>query len=298
MALTVVGNVTMDRFFWLHQLPRTGETVLATARRDDLGGKGFNQAVNAARTGARTRFVSAIGTDDDGAMVLSALGSEGIDVRHVVSVGGRTDESIILVSASADNCIVSTNAQAKFLTPEHLEWPMSLLDSGDHVLLQGNLSAESTDYCISVARRHGAYVILNTAPLAFDYRNLLPNTDLVIMNSVEGYSISGCQEPREAIARLKEMGGNRFIITLGADGALIDDGRDAVKLTAPVIDAVDTTGAGDTFCGVVAACLSMGDEVEAACRVGVHAASLSTTRKGTYSAFPNAAEINSLRRQP
>jgi ribokinase len=285
VSLLVVGNACLDIVLALDRLPAAGETRLATGSRREPGGKGLNQAVAARRAGAPVRLVAAIGTDDAGSLVRTAIVAEGLPEADLVGIAGAGDLSVVMVDALGENAIASTAEAAAALQP-----PPCLADLGpaDLLLVQGNLTAATTGACLAAARERGARTLANLAPIAFDWRPLLPLVDLAIVNGPELQALGGAES-------LLAGGVGRLVATRGAAGALLLDHDGERPVAAPAVRAVDTAGAGDTLCGVLAAGLLAGLPAEVALAWAVRAASLTVTRPGTFGALPTAAELAGLR---
>lgn len=282
MKLLVLGNAAIDLSYPVSRLPAPGETLLAGAKQVDIGGKGLNQAVVAARTGASTRLVAAVGDDWAGTLIRDRLAAEQLDPSDLHIVDGPTDESIVMVTPDGENAIVSTTAAAARLPLAHVVAAIDALAVGDLLLLQGNLSRASTEAALSLARQRRAVTMLNPSPIAFDYSGLLQWADIAVVNMVEA-------------AILGPIGAGTVILTEGAHGArLLAAGQEA-RVPAPAVAAVDTTGAGDVVCGVIAAGLALGLAIEPALSWAMAAAARKVTRRGAFAGLPSAAELNELR---
>ena len=291
--LLVVGNTTLDTTFRVDRLPVPGETVLAAGAVDGLGGKGANQAVTAARCGADVVFVSAVGSDAAGDRALALLAAEPLGLSNVVRVPTPTDQSFIAVSDDGENTIISTHEAAAALAVDHVDPDLATLDAGDTLLLQGNLSAGLTARCLQMAQARGVRTIINPAPIQFDYGEIWPFVECVILNAVEALTLAGVHDAVAAGRRLQAKGVGIVIVTLGAEGAvIIGDGIN--RIPAPDVTAVDSTGAGDVFCGVFAAAETIGTPLLSAARRAVFAASLCVTRPGAHAAIPTSAELAAI----
>jgi ribokinase len=295
LTVLVIGNATVDLSYEVPRLPAPGETVLARAKMVDTGGKGLNQAIVAHRAGAEVVYCAPLGCDAQAEVILERLGREGLGVEHLRRVSAPTDESLIFVAASGENAIVSTAAAAHGLAEEAAVPVLDLLRKGDLLLMQGNLTRATTSLCLDRARAAGARTLLNPAPIAFDYEGLWPAVDLAVLNEVESAILTGRGDPTLAAEALRRAGAGAVVTTLGPQGARLvgDDGQRSVP--APKVAAVDTTGAGDVFCGVLAAAVHDRLGFEAALRWAVAAASLSVTRRGTANAFPSRDELVCMR---
>jgi ribokinase len=294
LTVFVIGNATVDLSYEVPRLPAPGETVLARTRLVDAGGKGLNQAIIARRAGAEVVFSAPLGQDVQADVILERLAREGLAGEHLRRVPAPTDESLIFVEPGGENAIVSTAAAAHSLDEQAVAPVLARLGRDDLLLMQGNLTRAITAFCLTTARRAGARTMLNPAPVAFDHAGLWPAVDLAVVNEVESRLLTGLADPAAAAKALRQMGVGAVFTTQGPEGArlLDDDGERSVA--APHVEVVDTTGAGDVFCGVLAAALEARLGRAAALRRAVAAASLSVTRRGTASAFPSRDELACL----
>lgn len=289
MALHVVGNVCVDETFYVERLPLPGETVNAAATMRGVGGKGANQAVATARTGAEVIFHAALGADPDAVFVRAALTSE-LPLNGLVVLDTPTDRSTILVDKAGENVVVTAAASATAFDPMAHFYR---LGRGDYLLMQGNLRADVTRACLERATEKGAITILNPSPLG---ALPAPQADVVIVNAIEAEALTGCLDPAEAARRLSRDGMASVVITLGAGGAMyLDRGAGHVDhAIAPVVAAIDTSGAGDVFAGVLSGCLTRGLSLSIAVTIAVQAAAIAVTRRGTLAACPSRSEIAAL----
>ena len=295
MTVVVVGSAMVDVAYQVERLPGPSESVLARARTVDVGGKGLNQAIVARRAGAEVRYCAGLGRDPAAALIRARLEADGLSAAWLVSVPCATDESIVYVANSGENCIVSTDAAAKHLTPADVEDVLTGLSPGDVLLMQGNLSREVTGMCLTRARAAEATTILNPAPIDFDYTGLWPLVDIVILNQIEARMLTGEVEIAAATAVLCRRGVGKVVLTLGSEGALVREGQGLPqRVPAPAVTAVDTTGAGDVLAGVVAAGIDRGLPLLPVVRWAVAAASHKVTRPGTSSGFPTSVELAAL----
>ncbi|MET0969445.1 MAG: PfkB family carbohydrate kinase [Tardiphaga sp.] len=288
----VLGNATVDVVQRVARLPRPGETLLAESTTRCAGGKGLNQAVAAARTGAATRLVAPVGRDADAAFLAVALRDEtGLEAEWL-PCDAPTDMSAIWVATGGENVIVSSAACARSIAPEHAQQLCRTLMPDDVLLMQGNLSADATRSAAREAQARGAIRILNTAPIAWDMRPLLGLFDIVIANEGEAELLG--QGATSPFASFLADGVATVIVTLGARGALIVSATDEITIDAPQVVAIDTAGAGDVFAGTLAGLVANGVMIANAAKVAVAAASHSVTRPNTTPSFPSRAELASL----
>jgi ribokinase len=292
--LVVLGNACRDVTFRVAALPEPGETLNALETESGLGGKGLNQAVAAARTGAIVRLVTAIGNDAAAGSIRAALDAENMTDRGLIEKPGDTDLSAIIVASSGENIIVTNAAQAAGLAINDIAACLRL-ESDDVMLLQGNLSAEVSTYAVQGAKAAGAKVVFNPAPYQAWCRSIAPSIDVLILNSIELERWSGAGGPDLAIAELDMPLG---IVTCGPRGCLMKHGQEpAERFSAPLVKAKDATGAGDIFAGVFTASWGRSGDAAAAVRLALAAASDSVTRPGAFASIPSRAEIERMRRE-
>lgn len=286
--LLVLGNAGLDISLPLPRLPLAGETLVGGARGSAPGGKGLNQAVVAARTGAvPVGFLAPLGSDAEADLVEARLRQEGFAILELPRQAGPTDLSVLLVSPGGENCIVTSGACASGLADAEAARFGAGVRQGEWLLLQGNLTASATLAAMQAAQGH---VMLNTAPLLWDPAPMLPLCAVAVANAVEARQLTG-QEGLAAASALRAAGAGWAIVTLGAAGCAVA-GPDGVRQhPAPVVQAVDSSGAGDAFCGVLAALLASGRPMDHAIAAAQRAAALAVTRRGAFAALPAAAEL-------
>jgi ribokinase len=275
-SVLVVGSINADLVVTLDALPAPGETVIGGRFARHGGGKGANQAVASARAGAGVRFVGAVGDDDFGAAAVVELEAQDIDVGAVARMPDEpTGVALIAVDRDGRNQIaVASGANARVdaaMVEEALE--ATPLTGADVCLLGFEVPDEAIVAAGQAAARAGAWIVLNPAPARAIPDALLGLGVVLTPNAREAKTLGG---PHRLAART----GGPVIVTLGADGALLLDGDNETPLPAPAVDALDTTGAGDAFNGVLAAGLAAGLDLEDAARRAVEAASASVRRAG------------------
>ncbi len=285
--LFVLGNASIDVTLNVPRLPAPGETLMAHGILRAPGGKGLNQAVVAARAGAPVRFCAPVGREPETALLHAAMARETFADLRLILAEQPTDLSTLIVAEGGENCIISTGDCAEALTPYIAKTFARPLRAQDWLLVQGNLSEAATWAAVSLARN----VVFNTAPIRWISRRILAASTVVVANQVEAAEITGHSDPQAAVAAL---GGAIGIVTLGAAGCLLAEGGRTRQIPAPAVTAVDTTGAGDAFCGTLAAALATGVPIDIAIADAQQAAALSVTRPGCYGALPSAAELQSL----
>jgi ribokinase len=289
----VIGNAAIDSVIRVDRFPRPGETIVALGASEDLGGKGANQAVAAARCGVQVRLVAAIGADAPGERVRSSLAREGVLTDGVATSSYGTDRCVITVDGRGENTILSLIDAARHFDPcaetSIARWIMP----GDWVVMQGNLRPNVTRDCIALARSKGAATALNPSPTyaAQDYD--WTAVDLVVINRGEAIELAG-GGTEEAARTLCKNGAGAVVLTLGADGAAFFSAGDVFRVVAPRVTAVDAVGAGDAFCGVLAAAKVLGRCWREALVAATEAASASVTRRGVLASFPSREEMTGI----
>src|SRR3954468_12881243 len=252
--LVVVGSLNLDSVSEVAALPRAGETVLALRSARGPGGKGANQAVSAARHGAAVAMVGCVGDDRDGAELLSALAAEAVDTNAVrVHPGSPTGAAHVIVAADGANCIVVAVGANAELTPADAESALANLGPSDVVLIQLEIPIDAATAAARTAAAAGARVVLNPAPAQPLPDGLVGAVDVLVPNLTELVALTGGGAGdviAEASERALALAGDRsVVVTLGEHGALVVDHGEQAAVPAPRVDAIDTTGAGDAFCG-------------------------------------------------
>jgi ribokinase len=294
MSITVIGNTTLDHFYQVPAFPKPGETLVASGRYVDAGGKGLNQAVVASRLGGSVSYFAPIGKDEGARTIRGRLQSEPIGAVHLIATPRPTDESIIFVNPEGENTIVSSCESAKWLGPDLLGDALAALSESDFLLLQGNLSESTTEACLTRAKHQGATTVLNPAPIHFAYDRLWPQVDIAIVNEAEAAELGGRESPISSAHSLIAAGAGLVIVTLGAAGAIAIGGDHRVRAPGKPVDALDTTGAGDAFVGSFVATLDQGRSLKTCLAIAIEVSALTVTRKGTLGAFPTRREMDAI----
>jgi ribokinase len=289
VSLLVFGSAVVDVIFRLPQLPRPGETVLGEAGPPLPGGKGANQALAAARDGARVRFAGCVGADANGALMRATLAAAGVDTALLAEADAPTALAAVCVDQAGRNQIaVSAGANMR---ARQAEVPVA---AGDTILLQMEVPPEENAALIARARAAGARVILNLAPAAALPREALSTLDLLVVNEHEAAWLGAALGCGAGAAALHAALGVAIAVTLGEAGAECHGAGLALHVPAFPVKVTDTVGAGDAWCGVLAAALDRGAPLPAAMRRANAAAALSCTRAGAGPAMPMAAETDAL----
>ena len=308
----VVGSVNVDLVAHAEHLPAPGETITGAAFSEHDGGKGANQAVAAARLGASTALVGAVGRDAYGLRARAALAHEGIDLTGLRTVDGLTGVALIFVDARGENMISVASGANAALTAANVTESLEALapTAGDVVLVGHEIPTLAAKHALRLGRSAGATTVFNPAPAAGVDRATFGLADVLTVNRLElgtivaadgariGRPGAGEARPVEAARTLLQPNADgdgvatAVVVTLGSGGAIVvmRDG-DPFDLPARDIGAIDAVGAGDTFAGALAAGLAAGQDIAGAARRAVAAASISTQRAGARDGMPTVEEL-------
>jgi ribokinase len=295
MDLVVVGAINVDLVVSAPRLPGPGETVVGPGVEQHGGGKGANAAVAAARSGARVRLVGAIGSDGTGAAALDDLRADGVDVELVESLDDvATGVALIVVDPAGENQIAVGAGANGALSAAHVSDALdAALANTGCVLVSTEIPGDAIDAAVRAAVDAGVRCVLNPAPVVPAVSDLLALGPILTPNRTELRDLTGESDPAAGARALQQLTRAPVVVTLGGDGALVlDAGGEPVLLPARPADVLDTTGAGDTFNGVLAAGLARGDGLHAAVRRAMVAASISVGAVGARGGMPDGATID------
>ncbi len=290
--VAVVGSANLDLVTVTDTLPRPGETLLATAYSEGPGGKGSNQAHAAARMGAKVSFVGLRGDDEAGQTLADALSAEGVDVTPFATTDGPSGRALVMVDAAGQNSIIVVAGSNAKLSAIHIERAGSAVSAAAVVVCQLEIPLAAVQAAQKACT--GTFV-LNPAPAQQLPAELLARTDVLVVNETEYETVLGTPLP----ARLTEIADvaarptspATIVATLGARGAAVCTDGTVTLISPPKVTVVDSTGAGDTFVGALAAELATGTDVLTAARMAVVAASLSTQSLGATAGMPRRSEV-------
>ncbi|MDP6480563.1 MAG: ribokinase [Acidimicrobiales bacterium] len=287
----VVGSTMIDLVAYTQRVPEAGETIVGDRFQMGFGGKGANQAVMAALAGARVTMVNAVGEDSYGEMTVSNLDSFGVDTEHVHAVPGESGVAPIWVESDGTNRIIIVPGANNGLTAEMAADAVGSATDLSVVVGQLEVPQAATAAGFAEARSRGVLTVLNPAPAAELEAGLLAVTDWLIPNEVEFGLLADGAEPDDAsLMAFAERTGTRLLVTLGGEGvAVVRVDGSVSRIAADMVEAVDTTGAGDAFVGSFVAGLAAGLDETAAIRLGMACAGESVTRPGTQTSFPPRA---------
>lgn len=292
--IAVIGSTMMDLTVYADVLPAAGETRFGESFTTGFGGKGANQAVMAARTGAKVTMITGIGSDGFGDESLANFMNCGMDTSSVLRLPTHTGVAHIWVDGQGQNRISIVPGANFALTPQDAIDQVSKLKDVSVLIAQCEIPQEVTLVAFRTAQELGITTILNPAPYQPLTDDLLELTDWLIPNEIEFAELDKTHrtpDSDEVIASLRNNG--RTIVTLGSDGAALVTADGSVKrFAAKKVSATDTTGAGDCFIGAFSAALASGATEESAVQFGIDCATKSVTRKGAQSSYPKIEEID------
>lgn len=301
--IVVVGSSNTDMVVRCQRMPRPGETVLGGEFMMNPGGKGANQAVAVARLGGDVAFIGKVGDDVFGRQTREQLADEGIDVSHLGTAEHcASGVALINVDAEGENSISVASGANAMLLPSDIDKAEELIAGAEILLMQLEVPVATVTHAARIAKKNGVKVVLNPAPAPTTPlpAELLENVDILIPNRTELELISGmpCSASvTAAVERMGALGVPTLVITLGSAGAMICRGGESTLVPSFKVMAVDTTAAGDTFCGGLCVALSEGKNIDEAVLFGNLAASLTVTRAGAQQAIPTRAEVDSIQHQ-
>lgn len=283
--ITVVGSINMDLVVQTDRFPKQGETALGNLYTTVPGGKGANQAVAAARLGSDVHMIGAVGQDAFGIELLAGLEDEGIQIQHVKQTDGASGIANILLS-EGDNRIIVVPGANHSVTTEEIDALTEQLAASDLVMMQLEMPIPVIQRTLEICHQHRVPTILNPAPASGFTSSFLPYCTYLTPNETEAEEIFG----GDWETALQDYP-NRLVVTLGQKGAQFYDGEKQVIVEGFPTEAVDTTGAGDTFNGALAAALAEGQAFEEAVRFANAAASLSVEKFGAQGGMPERAAV-------
>lgn len=291
--VVVVGSFMLDLVVRAPRFAGPGETVLGSDVAEHLGGKGFNQALAAARAGASTAMVGAIGSDRFGSSFLELMEQEQIDRLHVrVDPNSGTGMGFPVVVPGGENSIIVVPRANSTFSCDDVAQAERLIAGSRVLLVQLELPLEPLALATKIARRNGVSVILNAAPAADSVAEFA--VDHLVVNLSEAHHLLGVAglTPVDVAVRLRELHRlDSVVVTLGADGSVVADREGVFIIPALKVETLDTVGAGDAYCGYLAAGLAAGESVrEAAQRANV-AGALATTISGAAPSIPRRVQV-------
>lgn len=292
--ISVFGSIGLDQIGTVPRLPRPGETVLGGVFATAPGGKGANQALAARRAGAQVRQIGAVGDDAMAIAALALLKAGGVDLSAVRIVPGATAVAMIFVDAHGENCIAVLPGANAGITAGEADTALGQLPPGAIVMAQQEIAQTATAHALDIAKTNGLISILNTAPYLDSTRTVAHKASILVANETEFALLTETTLAQRdaAMAAWAKRHDQTVIVTLGKDGARAATPAARFSVPSLPIVPVDTVGAGDTFCGYLAAGLDAGLNLDVAMRRAVCAGSLACLKPGAQPAIPFAAEVD------
>jgi ribokinase len=287
--IVVVGSINMDLVAQANHLPQPGETVIGSQYQYCPGGKGANQAVAAARLGARVAFVGQVGEDEAGTQLLAGLERDQINIHAVTQTSScRSGLAVVTVDSKGENTIVVIPGANQGIDQAYVQRASHGFADADMVLLQLEIPMSGVIEAAKQGHQVGARVMLNPSPLQSLPPELLAYVDILVLNQLESQTMTGCLEPRAAAEALLKQDFETVVITVGAAGAWVVTQEMAGPLHVPgvPVKAVDSTGAGDAFTGALAVALAEKQEISAAIQFANTAGAYAATVLGAQPSLP------------
>jgi ribokinase len=296
--IVVIGSSNVDLIMKMDRLPEEGETITDARFFQVFGGKGANQAVGAVRAGGNTAFINCVGDDAYTPQMLKNFRNDGLDIRFVFQETGiASGHALVMIGGEGNNYLsVAPGANYK-LTPELIERALPVIDEAAMIVMQYEIPAETIQYVFGICERKGIPVLWNFAPArAFDL-SYLAKTAILVVNETEaaflcGQRVETDEEIKKAAQKLRELGAALVIITLGKRGAFALSSGEKVSVPAFKVNAVDTTSAGDVFCGSFAVAQIEGQSLTDSLRFASAASAICVTRIGAQPSAPTRKEID------
>ncbi len=294
--IVVIGSSNTDLITKVENFPVPGETIVGKEYMEAMGGKGANQAMAAHRLGGDVKFVTCLGDDANGKSALAYYEQEGLEVSSSLIVKGiASGTAIIMVDDQGENSIIITPGANHKLLPDYLYNIENIFKEADILVLQMEIPYETVKVACLLAKKHQTQVILNVAPARLIDSDLLSNVDILVVNETEAETISG--EKIQNIGNegivdlLLKKGVDTVVLTLGRNGCFLKNNEESLCFSAFDVETIDTTAAGDTFCGALAAELGRGNSWEEALKFSTAASAICVTRMGAQPSIPTEKEV-------
>lgn len=297
--IVVIGSLNMDMILESSKFPEEGETILGQHFSTAMGGKGANQAIAAARLGAKVSFIGAVGKDNFGEELIDNMKKEGIDTTFISVIENEKTGVACIHLSQSDNRITVIPGANSHLTSQHIDCADNLLKEADLVLLQMEIPLETVEYAIEKVKRMGKKIILNPAPAVKLSGNLLNKVDYLTPNETElsilAYGSNEGQDIDHSAKYLLSLGVKELIVTLGKDGAIYYSNSGKKKNFKPYnVSVVDPTGAGDAFNGGIAYSLARGEKINQAIDLAMKVGALAVTKLGAQAGMPTNEEVEKI----
>jgi len=298
--IVVIGSSNVDLIMKMEHLPQKGETVTDAVFLQVYGGKGANQAVAAARAGGNVAFISCVGEDAYTPQMLKNYETDGIDTRFVFQEKNvASGHALIMIDENGNNIISVAPGANNFLLPEKIDLAEKILDEAAIIVMQFEVPEITIKHVINIANKKHIPVMWNVAPAkSFDF-SFIPKINILVLNEIEAGFLSGMivnneTDAEKAAQKLVKEGVEKVIITLGAKGAFVITKNEKISVPSFQVEAIDTTAAGDTFCGAFAVALVENKSLQESLQFASAAAAISVTRMGAQPSAPTKKEIDNF----
>ncbi|MFJ8267978.1 ribokinase [Peribacillus asahii] len=287
VKIAVVGSVAIDLVVTASKRPIAGETVLGDSFRTVPGGKGANQAVAAARLGAEVSMIACVGDDVYGQAIKNNLRDNGVDITYVEPVTGIASGTAHITLAEGDNSIIVVKGANDSVTPQFVQQAQPAIERADIILVQQEIPEETVVYLAELCTKLGKKLLLNPAPARKISEVVIEQSAYITPNEHEFALLFEGENRADVLKRYP----NKIFITEGKNGVRYFDGNEERVISSFIVEAIDTTGAGDTFNGAFAVAVAEGKSYEESVRFANRAASLSVTKFGAQGGMPTRAEV-------
>lgn len=298
--IAVIGSFGQDMIMQVDHIPARGETVGEGRFSQAFGGKGANQALAAARSGGQVVFVTKLGTDAAGDTAITSFTSEGINTQFMTQTNSVcTQTALIFVGDDGENSITVAPGASYHLRKDEIDQAQAVIESSALILMQLEIPMETVEYVLEKAEACGTPVMLNPAPAKPLSDVVLKRLQLLVVNETEaeiisGQTLDGDDALHRIASQLRQKGPAIVIVTLGAKGAYVDSEAFTGLVAGNKVDTLDTTAAGDVFCGALTTAMTQGKSIEEAVKFANAAAAIAVTRLGAQPSVPNQAEIEAF----
>jgi len=287
VKIAVVGSVAIDLVVTANKRPIAGETVLGHSFKTVPGGKGANQAVAAARLGAEVSMIACVGDDVYGQAIKNNLRDNGVDITYVEPVTGVASGTAHITLAEGDNSIIVVKGANDSVTPQFVQRAQPAIERADIILVQQEIPEETVVYLAELCTKLGKKLLLNPAPARKISEAVIEQSAYITPNEHEFVLLFEGENRADVLKRYP----NKIFITEGKNGVRYFDGNEERVISSFIVEAIDTTGAGDTFNGAFAVAVAEGKSYEESVRFANRAASLSVTKFGAQGGMPTRAEV-------
>ncbi|WP_066190911.1 ribokinase [Gracilibacillus timonensis] len=294
--LIVYGSLNMDYVGYVDKLPEPGETVASSSFNIGPGGKAANQVITAAKLKAKTAMVGRVGDDHIGEVMKNELALAGVDDDNVlISSGIQTGIAMVSVDQAGHNSIVTYKGANAVITEEDVTQSLEKLKRSEGAVLQLEMDKQVGEHIIQTASNLGKKIILNLAPIVEIDAEILKLVDLLVVNEPEssflaGMDVNSVDSAKKALEIISNIGIDNIVITLGGEGAVFKTGEVVKHYSAPKVNVVDTTGAGDCFVGAVSFLWIRSGDLDIAVKHAVNIAALSVMKQGAITSLPSLEE--------